>query len=200
MGIDDEEITWLFCIRRTLMQMLRDRNYLVEDCEINMTKQQFIDANHAQKMRKYPTTLYFTAAKRNDDSDQKICVFFSAEKDSSGVDKMLRPSMKAIVVFKEKLPNINKLRRQCGAEIFQEEELLVNVTEHALVPKHEVLTEEEKKALLEFYNISDSQLPWIRTTDPIARYYGLRRGQVVKITRHSELEGQSVIYRCCSHS
>ncbi|KAF4384779.1 hypothetical protein G4B88_007087 [Cannabis sativa] len=190
MGIDDEEITWLFCIRRTLMQMLRDRNYLVEDCEINMTKQQFIDANHAQKMRKYPTTLYFTAAKRNDDSDQ----------DSSGVDNMLRPSMKAIVVFKEKLPNINKLRRQCGAEIFQEEELLVNVTEHALVPKHEVLTEEEKKALLEFYNISDSQLPWIRTTDPIARYYGLRRGQVVKITRHSELEGQSVIYRCCSHS
>ena len=34
-------------------------------------------------------------------------------------------------------------------EEFSESDLLVNITHHTLVPKHEVLTPEEKKALLE---------------------------------------------------
>jgi DNA-directed RNA polymerase I, II, and III subunit RPABC1 len=33
-------------------------------------------------------------------------------------------------------------------ELFQEAELLVNITEHVLVPKHIVLTEDDKVALL----------------------------------------------------
>lgn len=34
-------------------------------------------------------------------------------------------------------------------EEFSEADLLVNITHHTLVPKHEVLSPEEKKALLE---------------------------------------------------
>lgn len=34
-------------------------------------------------------------------------------------------------------------------EEFAESDLLVNITHHKLVPKHEVLAEEQKKALLE---------------------------------------------------
>jgi len=34
-------------------------------------------------------------------------------------------------------------------EIFSDSELLVNITRHSLVPKHVVLTNDEKKMLLE---------------------------------------------------
>ena len=33
-------------------------------------------------------------------------------------------------------------------EIFQQEDLLVNITEHELVPQHQVLTEDQKTELL----------------------------------------------------
>ena len=76
------------------------------------------------------------------------------------------------------------------AEHFQEQDLLVNITKHELVPKHYLMSPEEKAALLKRYRLKQSQLPKIQSRDPVAKYLGLKSGQVVKIIRKSETAGR----------
>ncbi|KAI9754783.1 MAG: DNA-directed RNA polymerases II 24 kDa polypeptide (RNA polymerase II subunit 5) [Lichina confinis] len=80
-------------------------------------------------------------------------------------------------------------------ESFVEQDLVVNITQHELVPKHILLSQAEKEALLHRYRLRESQLPRIQATDPVARYLALRRSQVVKIIRRSETAGRYASYR-----
>lgn len=83
-------------------------------------------------------------------------------------------------------------------QVFQMKELLYNPTRHILVPKHEKLSEEEVKKLMEEYMIKNKyQMPLIHRNDVIARWLGLRHGDIVRITRYNDTSGEYYYYRCC---
>ena len=66
---------------------------------------------------------------------------------------------RAIIVIKGSLTSIAKTaiselsQQGFKLEYFQDAELLVDITEHKLVPEHILLTEDEKKLLLERYRL-----------------------------------------------
>jgi len=71
----------------------------------------------------------------------------------------------------------------------------VNIFEHRLVPKFRILTEEEKKQILERFKTTEDKLPKILESDPVVKKLGAKVGDVLEIKRSSEVSGESVYYR-----
>lgn len=70
-----------------------------------------------------------------------------------------------------------------------------NIFDHELVPKHRVLTQEEKKKLLERYKVTARQLPRITMRDPAILTIGAKPGDIIEITRKSPIAGKIKYYR-----
>jgi len=70
-----------------------------------------------------------------------------------------------------------------------------DIFEHALVPKHEILTAEEREALLSNYKVKPYQIPQITSTDPAVKAIGAKPGDILRIIRKSSTAGEHVTYR-----
>ena len=64
-------------------------------------------------------------------------------------------------------------------EFFHVDFLQFNPTKHELVPIHELAPEEEQK------DLRKGELPMLLSHDPMVRFYGYEKGDIVKITRKS---------------
>ncbi|KNZ72189.1 DNA-directed RNA polymerases I, II, and III subunit RPABC1 [Termitomyces sp. J132] len=206
---DADETAKLWKVNRTIHELVKDRGFAVSDDEIHLDLPTFKATYASESGVVDRAKLNFFTASRNNPSDY-IFVFFSDER-SVGVKTMRKllgileekKIQRGIIVFPGNMtPSARKARfspmaSQFRLEEFSESDLLVNIVHHTLVPRHDVLTPEEKKLLLEKYRLKETQLPRIQLADPVARYYGLRRGQVVKITRPSETSGRYASYRIC---
>ncbi|GLJ26181.1 hypothetical protein SUGI_0502210 [Cryptomeria japonica] len=191
----------LYRIRRTIMEMLKDRAYDVHDTEIHMSERDFIN-----KFGENPTRRDFTILKsRRAVKDEIIVLFPEDEKLGMSTIKDYYSNLekakinRAVVVVKQSTsPMARKFvlnHTKHNIEIFNETELLINISRHTLVPTHQILTSEEKRTLLDRYTLKETQLPRIQKSDAMARYLGLVRGQIVKIIRPSETAGRYVTYR-----
>jgi DNA-directed RNA polymerase subunit H (RpoH/RPB5) len=67
--------------------------------------------------------------------------------------------------------------------------------EHQLVPRHEILTEEERAELLARYKVQAYQLPQISSVDPAVKAIGAKPGDVLRVVRRSSTAGEHVAYR-----
>ncbi|KAL6050414.1 DNA-directed RNA polymerases II and IV subunit 5A [Balamuthia mandrillaris] len=198
-----DEVGRLFQIRRTVLQMLTDRGYIPAPGDMEMDREDF-----RQKYGDPPDRKQLTLLRRQKNDPTKQIFVFWPEDLKVGVKpiKSYCDTMKdegvnrAILIVQQNLTPFAKqalveMAPRFIIEYFQESELLVNITEHMLVPQHIVLTDAQKAALLAKYRLQETQLPRMLVTDPISKYFGLSKGHVVKIIRPSETAGRYVTYR-----
>lgn len=195
----------LFRVYRTIAGMLTKRGYMVPKALREITPASFKERFGETPSREQLTLL----VEKADDESNQLFVFFP-EDEKVGVkpiktftDRMQAEGVSnAIMVLRVDITPfakqaVQEMSDSFRIEHFKESELLVDITKHQLVPEHQVLTQNEKTELLKRYRLKDSQLPRMQVSDPIARYLGMKRGQVVKIIRPSETAGRYVTYRIC---
>ncbi|VDN92788.1 unnamed protein product [Brugia pahangi] len=196
-----------FCCRY-ILQMCHDRGYLVTQEELDQTLENFKETFGDKPSERHPSRNELTVlVAHNDDPTDQMFVFFPEDskigiKTIKAICQQMQEQAitRAIIVVQTGMTPSAKqaiadMAPKYTLEQFLEAELMVNITEHELVPEHVVMTNEEKNELLGRYKLKDTQLPRIQQSDPVARYFGLRRGQVVKIIRPSETAGRYITYR-----
>ena len=193
--MDYKEKTKLFKVRKTLLEMLEDRKYKISDEIKNLNLQHF--------MAKY----------ENDDIDivlDNIYVkFFEepksfAKNDLKNIHKDIIEehgnSINILIIIKDKIASAvnNELSKDIyyNTEIFTHNQLIFNITKNYLVPKHILLTEDEKQEVYKKYNMKNNdKFQQILVSDPIAKYYAMKVGDLCKIIRSSPSSGIGISYR-----
>lgn len=133
---------------------------------------------------------------------KQICAFisntpkFNVEKIQEYITLMKQIDVfHALIIYKDSAtPVAKKIIEESNdilIELFQEDELRYNITKHYLVPKHELVYEKGTKELKQFKEKYSDKFPIILKTDPISRFYGYNKGDIIKITR----KGGNIMYR-----
>jgi DNA-directed RNA polymerase subunit H len=79
--------------------------------------------------------------------------------------------------------------------VFTRRQLMFDIYTHVLVPRHRLLLDDEKHALLKRLGVGVEDLRLLKLSDPMARYMGARPGDVFEIRRVTPTVGLDISYR-----
>lgn len=172
-------------VRLTLREMLRDRGYIRIDEENN---ERIVARN--EKLDK--VLVYFVY-------DTKVSVK-KMKSIKEIIDEDINTYKCLILVYKSSITTFAKQFistdvNDLNVQVFSENELSFNITKHNLVPEHQVLTPDQKRAVISKYKTGAKHFPMLLSSDPVARYYGAMPGTMMRITRKSPTAGEYVLYR-----
>ena len=121
--------------------------------------------------------------------------------------EIVKPNDSIIFVTKDKINNLDSFyslfdnfleTNKLFVQIFSIDNLIRNITKHELVPQMRIVSNEEKDAIKQKYNIqNNSNFPVILKSDPAAMFYGVKNNDLLEIIRTSETSGRYISYRYC---
>lgn len=86
-----------------------------------------------------------------------------------------------------------------GVQFFHIQQLRFDITKHRMAMPHRILKDQERKELFDKYHITSpkEQLPWIDSQDAMAKWIGAIPGDILEVTRHSDVAGKTLHWRYC---
>jgi len=185
----------LYKVRTTVIEMLTDRGYRM-DPNINFEDFKIMYSQNNMDLQ---------------DKDSKIHIFFYNETKSlskkdlevyynQATGDSANPDIGILIIVRDKLNSIvnRELDKELyhNIEIFTIDQLKINITKYNGIPKHIPLSAEQEAEMLARYGIVKNQIPKVRSSDPICRYFHLKHGRIIRVIRNSPTSGEAVSYRC----
>lgn len=182
-------------IINNVLLMLSNRIYIDKDGN----KQPLLDYDEAiNKMEDRGDNTYVVNAKNG----EKYAIKITFQKISSiGKQSMISDFLKEynqykkIVIAKDYNTRISDDMVKHRIQIFKEATLMRDIISYRDQPKFELLTPSEMKKVKEEYNITDYTCKKILKSDPVSKYFALRKGEIIRIIRPSSTSGESIDYR-----
>ena len=167
-------------ITNTLFSMLRDRNIEIECTDFNsaitVVNKDLIVIKIDENKVGINTVKSIASSLEDYDANHAIVLY------NNSITAFAKNSIETLLETK-------------NVEFFLYDEMLYNVTEHCLVPKHIIMSPQEKKEVLKSYKVTEKKIPYILRTDPVSRYFNAQPGQMFKIIRNSDVTYKSISYR-----
>lgn len=80
-------------------------------------------------------------------------------------------------------------------QIFKENSLLMDILSFRDQPAFELLSPVEMEKVKAEYNVTDYTIEKLMRADPIAKYFALKKGDIIRIIRASPTSGEAIAYR-----
>lgn len=85
------------------------------------------------------------------------------------------------------------------SEVFLVSELMINLVDHDLIPKVEILSVQDRDAFCQKHMCKKRNIPKMSAADPLSRYYNLKPNDIIRVIRPSETSGFVPSYRLIIH-
>lgn len=193
---------------KSMLKDLRGENIdEFEEHEVDIDRQEFYNENNIIEFNTDNTTIIFALTKK-----MRQDIIEQLKKSKPNIESFVNAyngKYNIILIFGNDIlttPTITQLnlidkvlqKKKGMLQFFQLNELQFNPTKHQLVPPHRKISNEEASEIMNKYLIkSKLQMPIILKTDVIAKWHGLKQGDIVEIIRYNENSGKSYYYRCC---
>ena len=205
-SVDITTVSKVYKSRKILLEQLEERGFDVSEyndfsinqiatmIEYNQLDLLLVNKNSSKIFVKHQL---FKPLRQNNLSDLVDDIFYT--------EKILSSKDELLIITKDE-PNqtildslsVNWKKSNIYINVTAITRLLFDITKHKQVPRHIVLTEMQKKDIIEKYNISDvTQFPEISRFDPVAIAIGLRPDDLCLIERPSKTAITTNYYRYC---
>jgi len=199
----DSSLTKLSISYETIKDMLSYRGFIIKKLPIEYkssvrvsNKKEIVEIRYLVSdsrinTKKITTTIdsIWNNLKKSDKSKEVTIILVINE-------TKLTPSVEAIV------QNLNN-KYNIYIQVFSIKNLLFDITKHKMCPKHiRIQKSEYQHFIIDFLDshhiASLDCLPKIKEYAPVAKYLGLRKGDLCKIIRPSKSAGLITVYRYCT--
>ena len=209
MSENNRNIISVFKSRNNILEILKTRGYNIENYtgfsvnEISsLVSNNLLDmlvTNDSTNKKIYIKYFNLDKSIRHNNVHEIVDSLFNIEQVLSTDDELI------IIIKDEPNETLQKLQTSIYTHdnifvtIINIDRLKFNILNHNLVPKHRVLTNDEKEQVKAQYNIeNDNEFPTISRFDPVSQVLGIRPTELFEIERSSKTAIKTKFYRICS--